>query len=94
MTPTPREMTRCENICSRGVRGGGKGSKMAGLELRKVRKSFGSVDVIHDVDLTVDDGEFTVFVGPSGCGKSTLLRACRGSRGLRPAERWKSAEPM
>jgi lactose/L-arabinose transport system ATP-binding protein len=51
---------------------------MAGLELHQVKKSFGSVDVIHGVDLTVDDGEFTVFVGPSGCGKSTLLRLVAG----------------
>jgi lactose/L-arabinose transport system ATP-binding protein len=51
---------------------------MAGLELHQVKKSFGSVDVIHGVDLTVDDGEFTVFVGPSGCGKSTLLRMIAG----------------
>ncbi len=51
---------------------------MAGLQLSNVRKSFGSVDVIHGVDLTVDEGEFTVFVGPSGCGKSTLLRLVAG----------------
>ncbi|PHR25532.1 MAG: ABC transporter ATP-binding protein [Hoeflea sp.] len=51
---------------------------MAGLELQQVKKSFGSVDVIHGVDLTVEDGEFTVFVGPSGCGKSTLLRLVAG----------------
>jgi ABC-type Fe3+/spermidine/putrescine transport system ATPase subunit len=58
--------------------GASKGRKMAGLELSNVKKSFGSVDVIHGVDLTVDDGEFTVFVGPSGCGKSTLLRLVAG----------------
>ncbi|WP_299866991.1 sn-glycerol-3-phosphate ABC transporter ATP-binding protein UgpC [uncultured Hoeflea sp.] len=51
---------------------------MAGLELRQVKKSFGSIDVIHGVDLTIDNGEFTVFVGPSGCGKSTLLRLVAG----------------
>ncbi|MCY0150306.1 sn-glycerol-3-phosphate ABC transporter ATP-binding protein UgpC [Hoeflea sp. G2-23] len=51
---------------------------MAGLELRQVKKSFGSVDVIHGVDLDIEDGEFTVFVGPSGCGKSTLLRLVAG----------------
>ncbi|WP_340160669.1 sn-glycerol-3-phosphate ABC transporter ATP-binding protein UgpC [uncultured Hoeflea sp.] len=51
---------------------------MAGLELQQVKKSFGSVDVIHGVDLTIEDGEFTVFVGPSGCGKSTLLRLVAG----------------
>ena len=34
--------------------------------------------MIHGVDLTVEDGSFTVFVGPSGCGKSTLLRMIAG----------------
>ena len=51
---------------------------MAALELRGVRKSFGNVDVIHGVDLSIADGEFVVFVGPSGCGKSTLLRLVAG----------------
>ena len=48
------------------------------LVLENVKKSFGKVDVIKGVDLTVADGEFTVFVGPSGCGKSTLLRIIAG----------------
>jgi len=51
---------------------------MSGLQLTQVRKSFGHIDVIHGVDLTIDDGEFAVFVGPSGCGKSTLLRLVAG----------------
>ena len=51
---------------------------MARLELKGVRKSFQSVEVIHGVDLTVEAGSFTVFVGPSGCGKSTLLRMIAG----------------
>jgi ABC-type sugar transport system ATPase subunit len=46
--------------------------------LRDIRKSFGAVDVIKGVDLTVEPGEFCVFVGPSGCGKSTLLRLISG----------------
>jgi lactose/L-arabinose transport system ATP-binding protein len=50
----------------------------ATIELRGVRKSFGSVDVIHNLDLKIDGGEFIVFVGPSGCGKSTLLRMIAG----------------
>jgi len=51
---------------------------MASLTLRDVRKSYGNTQVIHGVDLDIDDGEFVVFVGPSGCGKSTLLRMIAG----------------
>jgi len=51
---------------------------LADVELRGLKKSFGKVDVIHGVDLSIDSGEFTVFVGPSGCGKSTLLRLVAG----------------
>jgi multiple sugar transport system ATP-binding protein len=48
------------------------------IELRRIQKAYGDVHVIHGVDLTIDPGEFTVFVGPSGCGKSTLLRMIAG----------------
>ncbi|SFV31670.1 multiple sugar transport system ATP-binding protein [Devosia crocina] len=51
---------------------------MAGLELKNIQKSYGSVEVIKGVSLSIDDGEFVVFVGPSGCGKSTLLRMIAG----------------
>ncbi|MFM7654102.1 MAG: ABC transporter ATP-binding protein [Paracoccaceae bacterium] len=51
---------------------------MSGVTLRGVSKQFGAVKVIHGVDLTVEAGEFCVFVGPSGCGKSTLLRMIAG----------------
>ncbi len=51
---------------------------MGALELKDVTKSFGQTEVIKGVDLTVNDGEFCVFVGPSGCGKSTLLRIIAG----------------
>ncbi|SMD05064.1 carbohydrate ABC transporter ATP-binding protein, CUT1 family [Fulvimarina manganoxydans] len=50
----------------------------SGLTLSKVRKSFGTVDVLHGIDLAVEPGEFVVFLGPSGCGKSTLLRVIAG----------------
>ena len=46
--------------------------------LEKVVKRYGAVPVIHGIDLTIDPGEFAVFVGPSGCGKSTLLRMIAG----------------
>ena len=46
---------------------------------RSVRKSYGDeLEVIHGVDLEIEDGRFAVFVGPSGCGKSTLLRMIAG----------------
>jgi ABC-type sugar transport system ATPase subunit len=51
---------------------------MAEIELKGVKKSFQTVEVIHGVDLKIEDGAFTVFVGPSGCGKSTLLRMMAG----------------
>ncbi|MGP1356749.1 ABC transporter ATP-binding protein [Roseicyclus sp.] len=51
---------------------------MGRITLDKVSKSFGEVQVIPPLDLTIEDGEFVVFVGPSGCGKSTLLRLIAG----------------
>jgi multiple sugar transport system ATP-binding protein len=51
---------------------------MATLELDKAVKRYGEAEIIHGVDLRVEDGEFCVFVGPSGCGKSTLLRMIAG----------------
>ena len=51
---------------------------MTALTLDHVNKSFGPVHVLKDINLTVEEGEFVVFVGPSGCGKSTLLRIIAG----------------
>ena len=51
---------------------------MAGVDIRGVKKQFGSTQVIHGVDVQIRDGEFVVLVGPSGCGKSTLLRMIAG----------------
>ena len=51
---------------------------MGRIVLDKVSKSFGDVEVIPPLDLTIEEGEFAVFVGPSGCGKSTLLRLIAG----------------
>jgi multiple sugar transport system ATP-binding protein len=51
---------------------------MGNIVLKKVNKSFGATQVIPGIDLTINEGEFVVFVGPSGCGKSTLLRLIAG----------------
>lgn len=51
---------------------------MGSIQLKKIEKWFGDVQVIKGIDLDVADGQFVVFVGPSGCGKSTLLRMIAG----------------
>lgn len=51
---------------------------MATMEIRAVSKSYGTVHVLDEIDLTIAEGEFIVLVGPSGCGKSTLLRMIAG----------------
>ncbi len=51
---------------------------MARIELRKLRKQFGQVVAVKDIDVDIADGEFVVFVGPSGCGKTTTLRMIAG----------------
>ncbi|MCG8632666.1 MAG: glutamine ABC transporter ATP-binding protein GlnQ [Desulfobacterales bacterium] len=48
------------------------------VEFKKVNKNFGRLEVLHDIDLTVQEGEVVVVVGPSGSGKSTLLRCING----------------
>jgi multiple sugar transport system ATP-binding protein len=51
---------------------------MGTFQLRNVHKAFGATNIIPNLDLDIEDGEFVVFVGPSGCGKSTLLRLIAG----------------
>ncbi len=51
---------------------------MASVSLKNIHKSFGKTEVIKNISLDIEDGEFVVFVGPSGCGKSTLLRLICG----------------
>ena len=55
---------------------------MAEVQIRDVRKAYGTVEVIHGMEFTIPDGEFVVLVGPSGCGKSTLLRMIAGLEGI------------
>ena len=51
---------------------------MASVHLQNIAKRFGSTEVIRQLDLRIDSGEFVVFVGASGSGKSTLLRMIAG----------------
>ena len=51
---------------------------MSSLAVRNVRKVFGTVEVLKDIDLEIGSGEFLILVGPSGCGKSTLLNIIAG----------------
>ena len=51
---------------------------MASLDLINVKKNFGPVQVLHDISIALQDGEFLVLVGPSGCGKSTLMNIIAG----------------
>ena len=59
---------------------------MASVEIRDVRKAFGPVEVIHGVNIEIEDGEFVILVGPSGCGKSTLLRMIAGLENITDGE--------
>ena len=51
---------------------------MGSVEIRDLSKSYGSTEVIHDMNVDIGEGEFVALVGPSGCGKSTLLRMIAG----------------
>ena len=51
---------------------------MASVTLKNIVKKYGDIEVVHGVNLTIEDGSFVVLLGPSGCGKSTLLRMIAG----------------
>ncbi|WP_374392714.1 ABC transporter ATP-binding protein [Tabrizicola sp.] len=59
---------------------------MGFLDIRNVTKSYGNVEVLHRVDIAVEEGEFLVLVGPSGCGKSTLLNMIAGLEAITGGE--------
>jgi multiple sugar transport system ATP-binding protein len=59
---------------------------MARVTGRGLRKAYGATEVIHGLDLDIEDGEFAVLVGPSGCGKSTLLRMIAGLESITAGE--------
>ena len=59
---------------------------MATVDIRKVEKSYGTVQVVHGIDLAIAHGDFAVILGPSGCGKSTLLRMIAGLEAITGGE--------
>jgi multiple sugar transport system ATP-binding protein len=59
---------------------------MGFLDINNVTKSYGAVEVLHRVDIEVEEGEFLVLVGPSGCGKSTLLNMIAGLESITSGE--------
>jgi multiple sugar transport system ATP-binding protein len=59
---------------------------MGFLDIDNVTKAYGAVEVLHRVDISVEEGEFLVLVGPSGCGKSTLLNMIAGLEGITSGE--------
>jgi multiple sugar transport system ATP-binding protein len=61
---------------------------MASICFDKIGKSFGETEIIKNLDFSVNDGEFMVFVGPSGCGKSTVLRMIAGLETISTGELW------
>ena len=48
------------------------------VQLQEIRKSYGALEILKGLDLTIEDGSFTSLLGPSGCGKTTLLNMIGG----------------
>ena len=61
---------------------------MASIRLENIGKKYGEVEVIKNLNFSVNDGEFMVFVGPSGCGKSTVLRMIAGLETISDGKLW------
>ncbi|MGH6626939.1 MAG: putative 2-aminoethylphosphonate ABC transporter ATP-binding protein [Burkholderiaceae bacterium] len=64
------------------------------LDLRRIRKEFGSFCALHDIDLGIRKGEFVCFLGPSGCGKTTLLRIIAGLEVQTEGEVWQAGKDI
>ena len=59
---------------------------MGFLDIDNATKSYGAVEVLHKVDISIEEGEFLVLFGPSGCGKSTLLNMIAGLENISSGE--------
>ncbi len=67
---------------------------MPSIELQQLTKRYGKVEVLHGIDLAMEDAEFTVLVGPSGCGKSTTLRMIAGLENVSSGEIYIDGRPI
>ncbi|MEL7461050.1 MAG: ATP-binding cassette domain-containing protein, partial [Pseudomonadota bacterium] len=67
---------------------------MPQIRLDKLVKRYGDVEVLHEIDLSMEDNEFTVLVGPSGCGKSTTLRMIAGLESVSEGEIYVDDAPV
>lgn len=67
---------------------------MGFLDIQNATKAYGAVQVLHEVDIAVEEGEFLVLVGPSGCGKSTLLNMIAGLEDITSGEISIKGQPM
>ena len=67
---------------------------MPKIQLEKLVKRYGDVQVLHGIDLDISDNEFTVLVGPSGCGKSTTLRMIAGLEDVSEGEIYVDGAPV
>lgn len=59
---------------------------MPAIELNNISKKFGAKEVIRDINVSIEEGDFLVLLGPSGCGKSTLLRMLAGLESISGGE--------
>lgn len=67
---------------------------MPTIQLQQLTKSYGRIEVLHGIDLDMEDAEFTVLVGPSGCGKSTTLRMIAGLENVSGGEIYIDGNPI
>lgn len=67
---------------------------MATLSIENAKKAFGKVEVLKDINLSIDSGEFLILVGPSGCGKSTLMNLVSGLETLTAGEIYIDGNPV
>jgi len=94
LAPTPVDRSDCQGMRPYTLANVGASATMtSAVSLRRLRKSFGSLETIAGIDLDIDSGSFVSVIGPSGCGKSTLLRIVAGLESASEGEALVDGEP-